>query len=743
MMRKATSNSTRQKAPLKQETLVTIRLRPLSDSELERNQKNAWLINQNSISQQNKYDPAVFSFDNINAFSEDNRLLYSQAAKNTVWSAMEGINGVVLAYGQTASGKTYSMMGVDEQPGIIPQAVDDVFSYIREQTGDKEYLLRAAYIEIYNETIRDLLSPDNTDIRFLEDRRRGVYISPLKEEIVTSPKQVMRIIQRGESNRHFGTTDYNIKSSRSHTILQIIIESRDSTSNPITPSSPIKSSFKSSRVGVTISQLNLIDLAGSEKAASDIDRRKEGAFINKSLLSLGNVISKITEDKGGHIPFRDSKLTRVLQTSLSGNSKISVICTVSPANVNEEETLNTLKFAQRVKKIPIRAQQNFGFEDQALLQKYKMEILELKNKLNETNLKLERERSQSDVTQLLAERQLFEQQLHQSHLVRLALKERIDHLTKLILTSQTITPNAILDWNAPVAQNNKRASVMIEGLLPSSVVAPRYSRLDIVSEGGDTSPPGSPTVSANTPPSRAQFASSIRRTTMTAQQHRLNRLSRQMSDKDFYQKHIQEIDSRDEKIKNYNLLFQQLKDTEDENVLKLINDFETAIAESNSDIDQLFPLKSVKELNSENEKLKKENFEIEIILGSQEEKINLLEILVKEKDSELLKLRNFPIDKLSEEESMKLFKNSELYSNLFLKNEAMKDKICGLEDLVKTLKITISDLREKLRKLEEVEFEKEENAVNNSSNAKNRDSISSTVSTLSVQDRIREFQDRF
>ncbi|KAI8811695.1 P-loop containing nucleoside triphosphate hydrolase protein [Cladochytrium replicatum] len=313
---------------------------------------------------------------------------------------MEGINGTVFAYGQTASGKTYTMMGVEEQPGVIPQAVEDVFNYIREEAGDREFLLRVSYLEIYNETIRDLLSPEIVDVRIHEDRKRGVYVSPLKEEIVTTPKQVMKVIQRGEQNRHFGSTDYNEHSSRSHTIFQMV---------RVSPSTKL-------RGAVTISQLNLIDLAGSEKATTDLDRRKEGSFINKSLLTLGNVISKLTEEKGGHIPFRDSKLTRILQPSLSGNANIAVVCTVSPAAGNYDETLNTLKFAARVKRVTVNAKANQVLDDKALLQKYRNEIMQLKTQMQEATEMVEQVRQQ-DAQEFEQERQKWEEKLHESHLV--------------------------------------------------------------------------------------------------------------------------------------------------------------------------------------------------------------------------------------------------------------------------------------------------------------------------------------
>ncbi|KAI8815166.1 P-loop containing nucleoside triphosphate hydrolase protein, partial [Cladochytrium replicatum] len=330
--------------------------------------------------------------------------LYDRTTRKIVWSAMEGINGTVFAYGQTASGKTYTMMGIEEQPGVIPQAVED-------EAGDREYLLRVSYLEIYNETIRDLLSPEIADVRIHEDRKRGVYVSPLKEEIVTTPKQVMKVIQRGEQNRHFGSTDYNEHSSRSHTIFQMIIESRDGS-----PATPVMAKRAGVSPTTKLRGANLIDLAGSEKATTDLDRRKEGSFINKSLLTLGNVISKLTEEKGGHIPFRDSKLTRILQPSLSGNANIAVVCTVSPAAGNYDETLNTLKFAARVKKVTVNAKANQVLDDKALLQKYRNEIMQLKSQMQEATEMVEQVRQQ-DAQDFEQERQKWEEKLHESHLV--------------------------------------------------------------------------------------------------------------------------------------------------------------------------------------------------------------------------------------------------------------------------------------------------------------------------------------
>lgn len=186
--------------------------------------------------------------------------------------------GTVFAYGQTSSGKTYTMMGTEQSMGIIPRAVNEVFSYIAETSDQREFLLRVSYLEIYNEMIRDLLAPENNDLKIHEDKlvgskqrsqlinvirthqQRGVYVNPLREEIVTSPEQVFEVISRGESNRHVSTTDYNEHSSRSHCMFQIVIESRERPSSAaVGPHGALAStgarSFRQAGSGVRVSCL--------------------------------------------------------------------------------------------------------------------------------------------------------------------------------------------------------------------------------------------------------------------------------------------------------------------------------------------------------------------------------------------------------------------------------------------------------------------------------------------------------
>lgn len=380
-----------------------------------------------------------YSYDAILTGS-DNSLIYNSIAKEIVNSVMEGFHGTIFAYGQTSSGKTYTMTGTEEEPGIIPQAVDDIFKFIRKTGDSKEFLLRVTYIEIYNETIRDLLATEVVDLKIHEDKYRGVFVAPLKEEIVTSPKHVMRVIDRGEANRHISANDYHEHSSRSHTIFQIIIESCDNRASKLYSVKKMGLATHKkgpSQSGIKLSYLNLIDLAGSEKYTSDKDRRKEASFINKSLLTLGAVISKMSESKSGHVPFRDSKLTRILQTTLSGNCRVGVICTINDAGHHCEESISTLKFGSRLKNISTRAQRNQVLDDKALLQKYLDEINELRGKLTNANSVIDESKSQ-ELECLRQQNQKYEEEMMEMHLARTTYKERIDHLTKLILSSSSM-----------------------------------------------------------------------------------------------------------------------------------------------------------------------------------------------------------------------------------------------------------------------------------------------------------------
>ncbi|XP_059646136.1 kinesin-like protein KIN-7O isoform X2 [Cornus florida] len=351
---------------------VAVRSRPLC---VEDAKNSPWRISGNSISIPNH--SFKFEFDRI--FGEECKTVevYEARTKEIVAAAVRGFNGTVFAYGQTNSGKTHTMRGSATEPGVIPLAVYDLFDIIQEDM-DREFLLRMSYMEIYNEEINDLLAPEHRKLQIHESIERGIFVAGLKEEIVASPEQVLELMEFGESHRHIGETNMNLYSSRSHTIFRMIIESRD------------KSEGEDSGIScdaVRVSVLNLVDLAGSERAAktgAEGVRLKEGSHINKSLMTLGTVIKKLSEgaeSQGSHVPYRDSKLTRILQPALGGNANTAIICNITLAQIHADETRSSLQFASRALRVTNCAHVNEILTDAALLKRQKKEIEELRAKL--------------------------------------------------------------------------------------------------------------------------------------------------------------------------------------------------------------------------------------------------------------------------------------------------------------------------------------------------------------------------
>ncbi|KAG0134845.1 Kinesin-like protein [Tuber indicum] len=426
-------------------------------------------------------DGGIYEYDNVFGQNDNNSRAYDSCAKRLVRRVMEGYHGTVFAYGMTGTGKTFSMQGTTSSPGVIPLAITDIFSFIRE-TPHREFLLRVSYLEIYNERIHDLLAtqPGGTgftpldqqtkgeEIKLREDAKRGVYATPLKEEIVQSPTQLLRVIARGDLARRTGSTQFNARSSRSHAVVQIVVESRDRIPGTTAGGGSMVDNRRAGITGgVRVSTLSLIDLAGSERAAENKERRTEGAHINRSLLTLGTVIARLSsvdkegngKDKdGNHLPYRDSKLTRLLQPALSGGSLVSILCTIAlpPSQVSGAanathigETMNTLKFAARArnnivshaKKADESLAGGVDAGSRVLLERYRMEITELRSQLDS------QKRKEGDDMRDREEREEREverhsEQLLEIQLARTALKERIEHLNRLILSSKSSGVNS-------------------------------------------------------------------------------------------------------------------------------------------------------------------------------------------------------------------------------------------------------------------------------------------------------------
>ena len=369
---------------------VAVRVRPLLLNEKEGTDKKAWEWDNNSIqlleADVNIFNPhsravkQAYQFDHLFDPESTNNHIFESVVKNIVRSSMEGFHGSVFTYGQTSSGKTFTMNGDKDQPGIIPQAIAECFQAVQDMPG-RDFILRVSYLEVYNEQIKDLLSMDPVPVRIQHDPKRGTVLTGVKEQVVLNTQQVLALIKSGEAHRHVGSTDMNEKSSRAHTLFKIIIESTSTDK----------------KEAIKVSTLYLVDLAGSESAKmtnSKGERAREAKYINQSLLTLSTIIQRLSEDRsnsvGGkrtqHLPYRDSKLTRILEQALDGNAQIGIICTVSPTFKCMEETSNTLKFASRAKMIKMQAKVNETMDDKTLLRVYKEEIEQLRVRLQELEM---------------------------------------------------------------------------------------------------------------------------------------------------------------------------------------------------------------------------------------------------------------------------------------------------------------------------------------------------------------------
>ncbi|XP_045648789.1 centromere-associated protein E-like isoform X1 [Ursus americanus] len=400
---------------------VCVRVRPLNNREeaFGGDTQVYWKTDNNAIYQVDGIKS--FHFDRVFHSNETTKNVYEEIAVPIIDSAIQGYNGTIFAYGQTASGKTYTMMGSEDYLGVIPRAIHDIFQKIKKFP-DREFLLRVSYMEIYNETITDLLC-DTQKMKPLiirEDFNRNVYVADLTEEVVYTSEMALKWITKGEKNRHYGITKMNQRSSRSHTIFRMILESRE------------KGDPSNCEGSVKVSHLNLVDLAGSERAAqtgAEGVRLKEGCNINRSLFILGQVIKKLSDGQvGGFINYRDSKLTRILQNSLGGNAKTRIICTITP--VSFDETLTTLQFASTAKYMKNTPYVNEVSSDEALLKRYRKEIMDLKKQLEEVSLETRAQAMEKDqLAQLLEEKDLLQK-------VQI---EKIQNLTRMLVTSSSLT----------------------------------------------------------------------------------------------------------------------------------------------------------------------------------------------------------------------------------------------------------------------------------------------------------------
>lgn len=318
---------------------VVCRFRPLNQAEQKAGSQ--FIVSfapgsQDSVNIRSK----TYLFDRVFGPTATQARVYEEAAKPIVKDVLSGYNGTIFAYGQTSSGKTHTMegsIGDEASEGIIPRIVNDIFQYIYRMEEAVEFHIKVSYYEIYMDKIKDLLDISKDNLTVHEDKNRVPFVKGATERFVSTPEEVMGLIEEGKQNRHISVTNMNEHSSRSHSVFLINVKQENLE-------------HQKQLTG----KLYLVDLAGSEKVSktgAEGQTLDEAKNINKSLSALGNVISALAEGNKSHIPYRDSKLTRILQESLGGNSRTTIIICGSPASFNETETKSTLEFGRRAKTI--------------------------------------------------------------------------------------------------------------------------------------------------------------------------------------------------------------------------------------------------------------------------------------------------------------------------------------------------------------------------------------------------------
>uniref|UniRef100_T1J1J4 Kinesin-like protein n=1 Tax=Strigamia maritima TaxID=126957 RepID=T1J1J4_STRMM len=395
------------------------------------------LIELNNPKNVNGESSRQFTFDAIYDWTSKQQDLYDETFCPLVDSVLNGFNGTIFAYGQTGTGKTYTMEGSrndNEHRGVIPNSFEHVFNHIA-RSQNKQYLVRASYLEIYQEDIRDLLSKDqNRRLELKEKPDTGVYVKDLSSFVCKSVKEIEHVMSVGNQNRAVGATNMNEHSSRSHAIFMITIECSEMGPD--------------GQSHIRVGKLNLVDLAGSERQG---ERLKEATKINLSLSALGNVISALVDGKSSHIPYRDSKLTRLLQDSLGGNAKTVMVANIGPASYNYDETLTTLRYANRAKNIKNKPRINEDPKD-ALLREFQQEIAKRKTE--------KKKKPRDDDDDEYVQEELDEETEYQSEEdYVLEQQSRLEEEKRAILNDQNLIAEDCENWLESSCRKNKMREI--------------------------------------------------------------------------------------------------------------------------------------------------------------------------------------------------------------------------------------------------------------------------------------------
>jgi centromeric protein E len=464
---------------------VCVRLRPLNDKECKAGGE-AWstLSEYQTVCEVGSDGKPIkdsgATFDKVYGGDSTTEEVYAAIGSPLVDNAMNGLNGTIFAYGQTSSGKTFTMQGDNKKrnakAGFIEMAARQIFDYIQSKP-EREFLLRLSYIEIYNEVIRDLLQPNKklgTNLKIHVNPRSGPYVQSITE-VVTDASSIMQALRRGDTMRAVDATDMNERSSRSHTIFKIMLESKERSERRLSGDDDVDGA-------ILESHLNFVDLAGSENVrhtGAEGNRLKEAGRINTSLLTLSRVIKQISSG-AGHINFRDSKLTHILQPSLAGNCKTALIACATPSVCFREETRTTLAFAQRAKLIKTCAKVNETLDEDCQLRRMKKDLRDARKKqkkMEEELSKMQSGKTQEELSALRDALAVTQNISLEAKTAKETADKKYENLKNLVLSSViNAGVSRKRDVNAMKARRRRRHS-----MLPSMLLGMRgseFARLD-------------------------------------------------------------------------------------------------------------------------------------------------------------------------------------------------------------------------------------------------------------------------
>lgn len=385
---------------------------------------------------QNRTKEKKYCFDHAFGPQCSNLDTYQKCISNIISGVVQGLNATVFAYGSTGSGKTYTMVGSQHDPGLMVLSLHTIFDLIKREKGSDEFEVTCSYLEVYNEVIYDLLekSSSSGSLELREDPEQGIIVVGLRCIKVHSAVKILELLNLGNSRRKTESTEVNATSSRSHAVLEITVKRKQ------------RNKYKNQ---VLRGKLALVDLAGSERASetnSGGQKLRDGANINRSLLALANCINALgkQQKKGlAYVPYRNSKLTRILKDGLSGNSQTVMVATISPADSQYHHTVNTLKYADRAKEIKTHIQKNIGTIDthvsdyQRMIDSLQIEVGRLKKELAEKESKLSVKPNEKAADDELSWLNVLSQEISENVQERINLQKALFELEETNLRNRT------------------------------------------------------------------------------------------------------------------------------------------------------------------------------------------------------------------------------------------------------------------------------------------------------------------